>query len=429
MGTIKRKPRIVVDAVPSIEPPSGKRPKAEATRMNFNERNVLKLRVRDQQYFVWDAGTGAVRGLAVLVQPTGTASFMVNYRFPGSPRLHYKSLGRVGEVTTEEARVAAREVRRLAAQGLDPKAEDPRRSDKFETVWERYIQEDQIGDKKNKSASRTRTFVHHACLEWKDRPVATIAYREVGSLLKDIRDGRSGSERPATAARLFAHLRDFFGWCVRERILKASPILGMKTPAKSKRRERFYSSEELKAIWTAADRLPKAEGSYVKLVCLFALRRDELAKARWSEFDDQLTLFTVPAERVKLKASAKLEKRPVYRVPIVPLAQRILRGLPRDGELVFPGLNAARVAARIVEAGGPKDFLLHVFRHSIATWLENNGHSEWERGLVLNHSSGSSVTAGYSHGYALDLKRGLMQKWADHIAGLVSPAEGITLLR
>jgi integrase len=203
----------------------------------------------------------------------------------------------------------------------------------------------------------------------------------------------------------------------------------MKTPAKSKRRERFYSSEELKAIWTAADRLPKAEGSYVKLVCLFALRRDELAKARWSEFDDQLTLFTVPAERVKLKASAKLEKRPVYRVPIVPLAQRILRGLPRDGEPVFPGLNAARIAARIVEAGGPKDFLLHVFRHSIATWLENNGHSEWERGLVLNHSSGSSVTAGYSHGYALDLKRGLMQKWADHIAGLVSPAEGITLLR
>jgi integrase len=347
---------------------------------------------------------------------------MVNYRFPGSPRLHYKKIGRVGEVTVEEARTAALEARRLAAQGRDPKAEDPHRSDSFETVFGRYIDQEQIGRKANKSALKTRGVVLKACAAWKPRPVATIAYREVSSLLADIRPAR-----PATAARLQAHLKDFFGWCAREQIVKASPMTHMPAPAKTRKRTRFYSEQELKAIWKAADQLSAVDGSYVKLLLLFGLRKEELAKARWSEFDEEL--FTVPTERVKLKASAKLEKQPEYRVPIVKLAQRILRGLPRDGELVFPGLNASRIADKLIAAGAPEDFLLHTFRHTAATWFENNGHSEWERGLVLNHSSGSSVTAGYSHGYALDLKRELMHKWADHIGALVSPGEGVAVLR
>jgi hypothetical protein len=31
------------------------------------------------------------------------------------------------------------------------------------------------------------------------------------------------------------------------------------------------------------------------------------------------------------------------------------------------------------------------------------------------------VTAGYSNGHALDLKRELLDKWAKHVEGLVSP--------
>jgi hypothetical protein len=44
----------------------------------------------------------------------------------------------------------------------------------------------------------------------------------------------------------------------------------------------------------------------------------------------------------------------------------------------------------------------HAWRHTIATWLQNKGHSEWEIALILNHS-GSDVTAGYSHGYPVEL--------------------------
>jgi hypothetical protein len=67
------------------------------------------------------------------------------------------------------------------------------------------------------------------------------------------------------------------------------------------------------------------------------------------------------------------------------------------------------------------------FHHTVATWLQNKGHSEWEVGVVLNHAGGG-VTADYSHGYPLELKRALLTKWADHVQGLVTPA-GVSRLR
>jgi integrase len=96
----------------------------------------------------------------------------------------------------------------------------------------------------------------------------------------------------------------------------------------------------------------------------------------------------------------------------------------KAGRLIFrstPLMNA------LIRNGAPEDFSFHAWRHTIATWLEDQGHSEWERGLILNHA-GSGVTAGYSHGYPLELKRQLLGKWADHIEHLVQP-EGARVSR
>jgi hypothetical protein len=38
------------------------------------------------------------------------------------------------------------------------------------------------------------------------------------------------------------------------------------------------------------------------------------------------------------------------------------------------------------------------------------------------------VTAGYSHGHPLELKRKLLEEWSSHVEALVQP-EGVTMLR
>jgi integrase len=407
------------------------RRKRKANRRRLTETSVLRLPVSKTQHFVWDKGTNAVRGLCVQVNPSGTRTYFVNYRFPGSKRLHYKKLGRVGEMELEEARDEARKVRRLAHENKDPKADDAHKSDAFATVFEQYISEEQKGRKQNSSADATRSAVLYNLADLKPRAVATITYRDISSLLNKIRDGDAGQRpRKATAVRLHAHLSDFFKWCARERIIKENPMAAMPSPATIAARDRHYSDAELKAIWSAADKLSTIEGSYTKLMMLLALRRDELAQARWSEFDsrEEPTLFTVPTERVKMKAAAKLIKKPTYRIPLPPLAQRIVRGLKGGDELVFAKLNVRKLTAKLVRRGAPQDFKLHVFRHTVATYFHNTGRSEWERGLVLNHASGGTVTGGYSHGYPLELKRTLLTEWAENVERLVSP-KGVARLR
>jgi integrase len=440
MGDLERR-RFVPSVIEAEIPPPKRKPKGKANSKHLTDKNVLTLPVNGRQHFVWDAGTDAVRGLCVLVNPTGTRTYFVNYRFPGSKKLHYKKLGRVGDMKLAQARELARKARELAAEGKDPKADDPTKSDPFETVFETYIKEEQKGRKNNSSADETRGAVLYNCAELKPRAVATIAYRDISSLLNKIRDGdpeHGRRPRAPTAVRIHAHLGDFFGWCARERIIKEDPMANMPSPATLKNRERYFSDEELRVIWRAADQLDVITGSYVKLMMLLALRKDELAEASWNEFDskDEPTLFTVPTERAKMKAAAKLIKKPVYRVPLPPLAQRILKGLRRDGESrLFPGLEQETrdLKTKLCPLGVPNDFKLHIFRHTVSTYLENTGRSEWERGLVLNHgggrTSGSTVTAGYSHGFPLELKRRLMIEWAEHVERLVSQAEGVARLR
>ena len=117
----------------------------------FTESAVRSLPVKPYQHFVWDAGRHSVRGLCVLVNPTGTKTYFVNYRFPGSKRLHYLKLGRVGELAIAEVRAKAEAARRSAFEKEDPKANHPNKSDAFEVVFERYIAEEQIGRNKNAS--------------------------------------------------------------------------------------------------------------------------------------------------------------------------------------------------------------------------------------------------------------------------------------
>jgi integrase len=176
----------------------------------------------------------------------------------------------------------------------------------------------------------------------------------------------------------------------------------------------------------------------VKLLILLAPRKTALAHLRRSHLDDDSNpiLWTTPHELTKSKKTV-LRKR-TYLTPLPPLAQRILKGVPnRDDapDLVFPGRHkgipldpGTPLSDKLIDLGAPKDFNFHAVRHTIATWLQNEGHSDYEVGLVLNHSGKGGVTAGYSHGYSLDLRRRLLQKWADHVEKLVT-AEGVALLR
>jgi hypothetical protein len=72
--------------------------------------------------FIWDAGDGALKGFGVRLKPSGIASFFVQYRNQEG-RTRRLVLGRVGELTPDEARRLAADKLKEVRKGADPSAD------------------------------------------------------------------------------------------------------------------------------------------------------------------------------------------------------------------------------------------------------------------------------------------------------------------
>jgi integrase len=272
-------------------------------------------------------------------------------------------------------------------------------------------------------------------------PFADIKARDVEQLLHSY----TIAEKHGKAAITFRWLKTLWKWAWRGDLVQQNEMQRVRFEQVTGERERVYTDAEIKAIWKAADRLDPMESGYIKLLILLAPRKTALALCRHPDLhlSDDIPIWTTPYELTKVKKSAKGKKKRTYVTPLPPLAQRILKGVPkRHDTLVFPGLRIRHSIAdratvyshairrQLIKSGAPKDFTFHAMRHTLATWFEEQKYSEWERGLVLNHSGSGSVTARYSHGRIgpLEIKLEMLTAWADHVEKLIQP-KGARVLR
>src|SRR4029079_1457086 len=222
----------------------------------------------------------------------------------------------------------ARDWREQIQKGLDPKTEEDRlrraelrkRQTTFASVAEDYIERHVKGQRKAKDTEREirKELIKH----WDNRPVASITREDMVGLIESI------ARRPApyTAHIVLGHARSLFNWAINRGTygLEASPcdrvkpstLIGAKQP-----RQRVLSDSELAGVWNSSDSLGYPFGPLYKLLLLTGARKNEMAGARWREFDLKKKLWTVPPERFKSNAS--------HLVPLSDAAIAIIEALPR----------------------------------------------------------------------------------------------------
>ena len=268
---------------------------------------------------------------------------------------------------------------------------------------------------------------------WLKRPINDISKADARKLLRGfIADGHGPK-----AAITRAWLKKLWRWATR-RIWSQPPSSRPSRSSTSKKvRERAYSDDEIKALWKAAAKLnDKDAGAYIKLMILLVPRKTALVSMLWSDIVKKKIKVTDADGRVSeqdldiwvtrpdfVKQSKKVHEADdeprEYLTPLPRLALSILKGIKKqDGQenRVFASLplyankktgrpqfqRGRWLYKQLAKVGGPKfdhaDY--HAWRHTLATWMENEGYSKEERGLLLNHKE-TGVTAGYSHGYAL----------------------------
>jgi integrase len=407
--------------------PAKRKPPSPPNRKHFTEENVLRLRSKRKQDLIWDeAGRSRedfARGLAILVSPRGAKSYRCVYYYPGSSKPHWIHLGRVGELRLSEARKRCRDSRGRAREGEDPTANDAAKSDAFKSAVESYIAHEQIGRHKNKSAKETQQVMLKNCAEWERRPVATLRYSEIDALLEGIRDGDDDKKpRPYLANRLYAHLHDFFDWCVRKQMVPVSPMASMEKPWRgaTRRTRNWFKGDAglnaIKSLWRAADELGGNEGKYLKMLLLTGKRRGALAAMRWEEIDADWFWNAPPGSKTKR----------LHAVPLARRAQRVLHPRAKSG-LVFGKLALNDLAKKIAERSGLDDFFLHGVRHLVET--QSAGLlAPHIRDLLFDHATPRGAGAGYDHHDYRAEMTAAVETWARHVEAQVAP-EGVTRLR
>lgn len=159
----------------------------------------------------------------------------------------------------------------------------------------------------------------------------------------------------------------------------------------------------------------------LQLLAMLACRPSELREARWSEFDLDKALWTIPAERMK--------KRREHLVPLPSQAIELLRELyyiTGAYPLLFPGRSDTTkprsntcflMALRRLGYEGRQTG--HGFRHIASTLLNEHGFDENHVEAQLSHVK-DGVAGVYNKAQYLAQRTAMMQWYADHLDKLAA---------
>jgi Arm DNA-binding domain len=429
------------------------KPARGRNQMKLTDLGIKQLKPQPGYTEYWD--TDDERGLSLLVSESGKKTFRSTYRLAPNGTQLSRKLGRFPNLREGEARRLHRWHRDTAARAINPRdyplhkvreaiaehkdpiteqrleeAKERALATTYEAVVDRFIKE--YARPRQRTFDQTEWCLKRTCASFIGKPFGAITKADVRSLLNSfVNEGKVYK-----AANAQAWLKKLWRWAAEHDIVDVPIMDAVRIEYEKRERARVYSDDELRAIWLAADKLEdQSEAAFTKLILLLAPRRTALAAMTIAHLDFDRNIWTTPFELTKSKKT--VSKRRVYLTPLPAMALRILKGMPLPSEpnaRLFPSLalhktkggqltyQDGKLQRRLIEHGAPADFAYHAMRHTIATWFENRGYSEWERGLVLNHSGTGTVTGGYSHGYPLELKLKLLTEWAGHIEDLLPPA-------
>ena len=226
---------------------------------------------------------------------------------------------------------------------------------------------------------------------------------------------KRGQPSPSTAVNFRRYGSALFGWAIKEDVLAGpNPFKGLPTP-KLSARERVLELAEMRAIYRAADALPLEPRAFVKLALLTLARRNELAKAKRSEFDLDVGLWRAPAARMK----RGLE----HLVPMSAEAKAIIKSLPDINKPDAPLFSALgdidRCMARVRDlAGLAEPWTLHDFRRGGVTLLASMGVNEIVADLLLSHAPAKLGVVGriYQRHNYLNERREALERLAAALA-------------
>jgi len=365
--------------------------------MKLTKTYISKFSAGNRDKVVWDS---SLPGFGVRVKPSGVKSYVLQYRnrHGSTKRL---TLGRVGQITLDQARKEAARLKGAVSLGQDPAFErrEARTCETVRELSERYMEEHCKGRCKDSTIAAHQWLLDKYILpKFGARKITELQSTDIAKFHQSLRKTLYNANRVLGLLKAMFNKAEQWG----QLPANANPASAIK-PFTERKRQRFLSAKEFKTLFETVDELErfKVIGTYqaaaIRLLALTGCRLGEILTLEWSSVDfinDRLLLENHKTDRKGAKA-----------IPLNAAAKSILEHLPRieDNEHVIVGkneenhlVNMQKPWKRVREAAQLKDVRLHDLRHSFASAAASAGIPLQIIGGMLGHSS-PQTTARYAH--------------------------------
>lgn len=388
--------------------------------LKLTKRSLDALRPAERAYVAFDAD---LSGFGVRVMPSGSKSWIVEYRPHGGGRGVAKkrvTLGKIGTLTADQARRAATEVLAKVRLGADPGAEQQERRvaitvaeliDAFESDHVRGKLKQQTGRSYVAGLQLLRD-VHGA------QKAASLSRGQISSL------HAKTSKTPFAANRALATWSKMFSWASARGLTPEghNPAKGIER-YRENRRERFLTDEELSRLgaaleeaetiglpWEVDESKPSSKHlakvanrrtkldpfvvGAIRLLLLTGARLREILHARWDQVDLQRGVIFLP--------DSKSGKKPLY---LSSVAIEMIKSMPRIEGAPFiiagakpdkPRADLKKPWKSICRVAGIEGVRLHDLRHTFASIAAGQSLGLPVIGKLLGHTQ-AATTHRYAH--------------------------------
>ena len=394
---------------------------------------------REKPFPLTDGG-----GLFLEVLPTGAKTWRYSYLFGGKRRK--VTIGPYPVISISEARDKHAELRRVLVSGADParkKQQDKAaaaavaaRADGFETFARRWVAE---------TLAHRSEHTRKLTVGWLERdvfprigalPLGAVQPADVLTIVESLR------EKPSTANRVRAILQQIFNYGIRKLLLTTNPAIAVRgtVTQPDAKHYRPLSPHEVPVFFSALETC----GAHVstklatRLLVLTAVRKANVAWARWEHFDLEAGEWTIPGRGAGGDGLMKMPRaHRVYlsrqALEVVREARALSEGSPWLFPSIFKGGQSMGEATinhlfkRLYALGLAEDFKPHGLRATASTLMNEAGHIRGDVvEKILAHDQGG-VRGIYNVAEYAKERAEAMQWYADHLDKLRRGADVIPL--
>ena len=387
------------------------------------DKTIAALEPEDKLYRERDSNS-----LYLYVRPNGRKGWEMRYRKPDG-KYSWLGLGVYPEVKAKEARQKALKAREHLAQGMTPRQhrnQQELRAQAAQTETIKALLDEWYTMKAKTLAPATLkklwlSLEKHVIPAMGQRPITDIRPACMLAFFRQL-EALGIHETSAKIRRSLAEAFDMAAFAGR---LQSNPIRGVERFVESSTYNNYahVSYAEFPDLIRAISQYPRSPQvrTAMLLLALNVCRPSELRNAQCHEFDLDNALWTIPAERMKM--------RRLHVIPLAPLSVALIREqmdrVGRHGYL-FPNRNDhnkpmsdGTINKGLEHLGYAGRQTGHGFRHVFSTALHERDYPEAHIEAQLAHQKGG-VAGVYNKAAYIEQRRVMMEAWANDIASMMN---------